>query len=687
MAEVTPSPHVSDFTLLRSAHRGRYSRWLIKATLWLSLLIVGAILLSYALHLSQGDDISGERARDALFALQQPWSDSIAQSWDAYNDWLSRHGISVEQSIFDDISGMFLDNLVNSNSARLSADELSWGAKMYIGAHSGAVRVLFVLIVSLRFALAFGVVGLYFGLTSYKPYKGDDALGQMGNGRVFYSGVRASLEKVTSNGAPDTLIKGLACPELSSVKEAHGSPLWETLSRFGATNSTNEALVRVLVKNAATAPYVALAEEEKLLRRAFSGSDLLTNANEILKVALTLHTAYARGEAASAPTAAGVSPESTALSSSQYAERLHRSFERVLTPAARQTLSGLPPTMIATVILAFESGKVLAHSFEGERWVRKSNFPHLSARAVLHSVSAYPNDYSFDERGFIRRGLIFAARKSSFAPVRMPTDLEDESWSLRQWTEILLACPHELEEVTDEVELVGLIREAHAAWREELLERGTLARPAMAADGFATPTNLLFLPVSLLLEILREAVSPERITRLHELLARVTAKQRLKTLHTTEDDSGPLEQLSFDRLPEIPNDEERRVIAERHFLDPKDVSDWLAVRVILSSNGWVASRVGDYSVPSTSIIFAVFKCGTNRQGANALGLLGRPGMVPLRGSKLQERWGANWSTRFASADRATMAETQEDYGKLLQGIEEIDELEVDAANASSTPQV
>ena len=45
-------------------------------------------------------------------------------------------------------------------------------------------------------------------------------------------------------------------------------------------------------------------------------------------------------------------------------------------------------------------------------------------------------------------------------------------------------------------------------------------------------------------------------------------------------------------------------------------------------------------------------------------------MVPLRGAKLEQRWGRSWSSRFKYADKATMSETTEDYEKLLQGIEE-----------------
>jgi len=59
-------------------------------------------------------------------------------------------------------------------------------------------------------------------------------------------------------------------------------------------------------------------------------------------------------------------------------------------------------------------------------------------------------------------------------------------------------------------------------------------------------------------------------------------------------------------------------------------------------------------------------------------------MVPLRGSKLVDRWGRNWSTRFAYVRKATMAESQEDYEKLLKGIEDVQPLDEESAAQPSS---
>ncbi len=70
-----------------------------------------------------------------------------------------------------------------------------------------------------------------------------------------------------------------------------------------------------------------------------------------------------------------------------------------------------------------------------------------------------------------------------------------------------------------------------------------------------------------------------------------------------------------------------------------------------------------------------------------MGLLGRPGMVPLRGSKLAEVWGSSWSSRFTFVNKATMAESLEDYGKLLQGVEDIKPVDEEAPIGVSKAQV
>jgi hypothetical protein len=534
--------------------------------------------------------------------------------------------------------------------------------------------------------MALGIVSFFFGTLFYKPYRKEDALGQMGNGRIFYSGARASLDNLTPEGLPDVQVRGFACPQRSTPAEAKASAIWQALTRFGATNPTNEALTQTIVRYAETAPYVAAAGEEGELSKVFGKSDLLTNAAEVLQAALSVHADLAGKSSPGRGSGIEIKLSDRAISSKEYAELLGHAFRQTLTPKMRDVMATLPVTEVATLVLGFECGKVLAHSFEGGKWVRKSNFPHLSARAVLHSLVEYPQDYDVHSRNRIRRGLLYAARKSAFSPVRMPVDMNEESWVLRQWAEVMLATPHELPAVALEVELVGIVREAHVGWRNAFFDRRGADSEQLRRSGFATNTGLLVLPVAEIVRCMRRFVDQETIARLHTLLSQVLAYQLLQQAKDSDSEAGPALQLSFDKLEPLPSAPEIAQLAGIHQISEGDLRDWLALRTILAVYGWLASRVGDYSVPHTSVIFSVFRCTTELPGVNALGLLGRPGMVPLRGSKLAEEWGSDWMSRCTVVERATMAETLEDYGKLLQGIVELKEIEDEVPGQASKVQ-
>ncbi len=675
MTEGLPSPNDREIsTLLRTSKRRRVIRGIAQLAWGLVISLFAALFVSH-LNRSSSNSLDRDRAQvqQDLLSIQQPWVEGFASRWEQYREWLGRHGVRQEADLFDSLSTLVIQSAVSSNAASMPADEVGLLGRIYLAFHTGSVRVLFLVFASARLCIVSALVAFFFGITGMNPYSKEDALGQMGNGRMFYSGARAGLERLAPNGAPDVQVRGFACPQFSTTAEAHASAVWRVLKKYDAVNSTNEFLTRIIIKNGATAAYVAVPEEDDLLRSAFAGDTLELNTAHLLDAALALHTHY-RASADTGDDESYDLPESDeALTSADFARLTSKSLHKVLSSPMRAEIASISPHEIATAILALESGKILAHSFEGGRWVRKSNFPHLSARAVLHSVVEYPKDYSYEQRARIRRALIYAARKSAFAPVRMPTDMTDDCWVLRQWMEVLLACPHELSAVTDEVELVGIVRESHHAWCAEFFESGTVLTPDISAHSYSTPTDLLFLPVVKVVKLLRKVVPSSRISRMHYLLDRVRTKQQLQMLDSHDSDSGPIEQLSFDRVHTPPTEVEVATIAATHGMPPEDLSDWLALKVILSSYGWLASRVGDYSVPETSTIFAVFKPENPLEGVNSLGLLGKPGMVPVRGSKLAPRWGRQWANRFVYVRKVTMAETVDDYEKLLKGIEDIDD--------------
>src|SRR5690606_34820245 len=122
------------------------------------------------------------------------------------------------------------------------------------------------------------------------------------------------------------------------------------------------------------------------------------------------------------------------------------------------------------------------------------NFSQLTARAVLHSIPDFGREFRNEQRKTIRRALIYGSRSSVFGPVRFAADLTDLSRALRQWVEVLMACPHELDAVSDDVELFGLATEGQQRWAAIIFDRLVEAANREKPELYATDTNLLFVP-------------------------------------------------------------------------------------------------------------------------------------------------------------------------------------------------
>jgi hypothetical protein len=661
-----PNPNDNDLSWLKGGGRGSGARFAAMVVLW----VVGSVLaflgVVLVIHHLQGGAEDPAILHQNLLDVQEPWSDKLASDIESYRHWLEQHGTRSELNVFDDCTAL----VVKGALATSSSPSESLLSSLYVSAHAGVIRALFLLIASVRLWLAALVVAGFFGLTYYKPYRGDDLLGQTGNGRLFYSGARGGLETLSSTGAPDVLVRGLACLDYATKGEVVASPIWRILTEFGATNATNEALVAMILKHGDTASFVPRLEEEATLERTFRGAPLSEYVPQALKVALLLHAEYAEGRLTAPPEGALSASSLSNATSEQYSQVLLGALHQVLHPRLREVIGALSADEIATFVLTMESGKILAHSLEAGKWFRRSNFPHLSARAILHSVLAYPQEYGFESRQRIRQALVYASRTSSFAPVRMPIGMSDDTWALRQWAEVLLAAPHEISHVVDELELVGLVRKAHQAWERDVLPKATSLVPDLTTTSYTTLSSLLFLPLASIVALLRRTVTAQELSRLAQLTSVVGVRQQQRIDKAVQADDGGGTTLIYDRVFAPITEGDLKSLSELHSLALEDLKDWSALRNILVSFGWLARRVGDYTVPESSVIFSVFKAPAGYPGANALNLVGKTGLVPLRGTKFEETWGSDWDRRFQSFNRATMSENREQFEQALKGIKE-----------------
>lgn len=670
MVEGLPTPDQKDLELLRSSQRRNYSRLVARSVFTILGALLGVLLTVHVVRRNEPEELRLVDARQTLAQSGVEWGGDVVGEIASYQEWLSLHGTALEVGLFADSASLLAHSMVATAGEDTAVAEMGIFKQAYISMHTGLLRALFLVIASLRAWLVVIGAAVVFGLRSFRPYDGDDVLGQMGNGRLFYSGVRAGLDVLTADGAPDVQVRGLACPQFSSQLEARNSQIWKVLGEYGAQNGTNEALTAILAKNGDLAAYVCAPEEDGSMAKVFAGATLGEHAADLVAACLELQALYAAGQLTNAVEEAPESPASAQFSSHEYALAVRSAMSRVLSIDEREEVGRLSVAEVATAVLALLCGKVLAHSFEGGRWVLRSQFPHLSARAVLHSVLAYPTDYNFQQRTRIRQALVYASRSSAFAPVRMPTGMSSDAWALRQWMEVMLANPHQLPAVADEVELVGIVRAAHEKWSVEFLETASGLEASGAQECVATTAGLLFVPLKQVLEILQRAVSSVQVRRIEALLARVSNRQRAHAAELAKREGEVPEHISFDRIFPPLREAEVVALSALHGFSAGEVRDWSALRIVLTSYGWLARRVGDYTVPESSLIFAVFKSREPLPGANSFGLVGKSGYVPFRGAKLESRMGPSWNSRFAYADRATMAETKEDFDKLMAGIEE-----------------
>ena len=171
------------------------------------------------------------------------------------------------------------------------------------------------------------------------------------------------------------------------------------------------------------------------------------------------------------------------------------------------------------------------------------------------------------------------------------------------------------------------------------------------------------------------------------LVQAVAAAQARAESERGEDEGSVVPAFSFERVRPVPALQNLDSLAAGQRIHSTDLHDWLVLRYVLSSFGWLASRVGDYTVPDTGVVFAVFQANHPLTGANSFGRLGASGMVPLRGTKVREQLGASWHGYFTEADRVVIAETDKEYERLLQGIEDrlgTDELEQGVSSTAET---
>lgn len=643
----------------------------------------------------------------ALTASKLEWVQNYSQGYLEYRKWLVRHGTAIELALFESVSRALLINAARLGGAGLDGDQGASGffTSLYIGAHTALIRISFLLLASWRLIFVVVLAAWLLGRGNLKQHTGLDILGMTSNGRPFFSGTKVGLTPSGKDGAPELLVAGLACPESKSTAEVESSKLGQILANYGAGSPTNHKLAGVILAHSHYPAYLTLPDEMPQLRQRHQGTTLLANTALLLSGILELHRIYnkeasSEGDELTDDSAelgsnlevtleeilergAAAASEQRALTAQEYVDSVVACAHRVLRPAQRAQVTALQPATVATLILAMEAGKVLSFKSDGlqdgkSSWILKSAFPQLNSRAVLHSIPEFSQDYTTEERRDLRCAIIFASRQSPFGAVRFPIDLSACARALRQWAEVFLAAPHNLAAVADEAELYGVIHEINEVWTRAFTDGVTAANPQVLQGCYTAQSNLVFMPLGNITRAVTTAVDPETLQRLSELVFFVHHRQKAQgtqvELQLEQDPIKPTLR-SYERIPAPFSHAQLQTLSSEHGLEVESVQAWSALRAVLNACGWLGRRVGDYTVPESSVIFLALQFESTQPGANSNGLLGCKGMVGLRSTKLEQRIGKGWRKRFTQAESASMAVDSKRYNEILSGKQSEPELE------------
>ncbi|MCC6953078.1 MAG: hypothetical protein IT290_03070 [Deltaproteobacteria bacterium] len=674
--------------------------------------IVGVILFCAFYGALFGPGLPSESEFAAMAAESAPIEEEIFQPFPDYNDpeadiaedvliidgWTERTKRAVQDRIFW-LHGSILGrpgaelyrSMANGIVAALDPGTaiareqgeipLFVGLGSYVSkvAASFLLRLTFVLIVGLPLWIFGAVAGLLVFRQFLTPQFTSDILGICSR-KVgpFYSGIFGPLRANGTASATDFSCPGLACPTRATRSDTLKGELAKTLKEFGAQNEPNLDLAAIVIsygdfpleveeerisEEPELSPVAAiLAESAPVMTTAVSITNkdgtLIEGATEGLKAILAAHQAlqkyFLRKDAQiSSPTSDEAlfgTHRQRLESAAQKLDPLAASLLLSLTPTRGRAVAALPPTVIASAYLAIEAGKSLVYKRAGDGFAQISRFPHLQARAVIHSLLSYHETYSGDERMHIRQAIISARRHGDFGRAFLPMGMPAASRALRDWLEILYSARARRPDVANLVELDGHIEELNSNWRvifARKLDESSRQAPTGGPAEFVLKTlwkglpfkSVVLMPLKELLEAALTGISEARIKRITALMdltralhASVNISARLPGFkrQAVEAEKGGLESGGI-----------TKTLAERDE-DGSMIERWLLVRRMLTRYNWLSTRIGDDAVPVDGLVQTIVVIRKGDKGE----AVPMDAVVPIRQRRLREIFGARWEATY-----------------------------------------
>ena len=491
---------------------------------------------------------------------------------------------------------------------------------------------------------------------------------ERGNG-PFYSGIYGPLRPNNGIGATDYAAPGLACPAMEKETTAANSQLTTLLKESGAYNKTNFDLVRVILKHGDYPSLVgdetAWEEEQEakgeIHEEKKSETGFLTNKDGNIKecaidglsavleakkkISLYIDSLEKKGIKKEALEKNYSGHISNLVKLTGSCSPLAKNLIFALTPTRLWAIGKTPIAMVATAYLAIEAGKCLVFKRSPAGFVRTSNYPHLQARAVLHSIVSYIIEYNGDQRLTMRQAIISSRRHGDFGRAFLPIKMPIESRAMRDWLEILYADPIKRADTANLVELDANIDEISTNWKNNFANFNKKYLQYIPTGDYELNRGLPFksvvlMPVNHVIELSLDSIHPKRLDRISELLS-LTKKSQTKISI-----SARLPGFKRQALEVEDSNEESIATFEKLFSKEKSVAiaeQWKIVRRMLTKFNWMSTRVGDDAVPMLGIIRATITKSVDFEKKEVKEI---DGLIPLRTRRLAELFGKPWELNY-----------------------------------------
>ena len=376
-------PDTKDFDSLINENKSKYYQDLI---LGIFIVVIVSIQL---IPIFSSDIYINDKISNYLTAVNNIDKNvSIDETYKEFFGWLDKFGTKGERIFFSMVSLLVIKVFLIIYDAFPKSTILI--SLLMILANS-VLQLTFVILACWKVWIGFVVYAFFNSMHSIKPYISRDILGVTGNGRLFFSGVKAGIKKCDKNGNPTLHVTGLTCLSYVNDNIYNKSAFCSLLEKFDANNTTNKYLASIIL-NYYNYPTV--------INDNVGTGNLFEDTYEFLLAAFEIREAI--------------------INNGEYVElslndKRKENMFLCLTDNMKKELKNISPKNIATAILALETGRILAYDhISNDRWARQSNYPHLCARAVLHS-SPY---YHPSVRQVNRKKILLHLCQPCFSPVK-----------------------------------------------------------------------------------------------------------------------------------------------------------------------------------------------------------------------------------------------------------------------------